>query len=50
MSTENQSVADNEQSVTREAERRLEEQHWLDAQERARNAYRRGYQYSGPEL
>ena len=48
--TENQSVADNEQSVTREAERRLEEQHWLDAQERARSAYRRGYQYSGPEL
>ena len=48
--TENQSVAVNEQSITREAERRLEEQRRLDAQERARNAYRRGYQYSGPEL
>ncbi len=39
--TENQSVADNEQSVTREAERRLEEQRWAVEQERAEAARRK---------
>lgn len=48
--TENQSVADNEQSVSREAERRLEEQRRAVEQERAREAYRRSHQHSGPSL
>ena len=48
--TENQSVADNEQSVSREAERRLEEQRRAAEQERAREANRRSYQHSGPSL
>lgn len=48
--TENQSVADNEQSVSREAERRLEEQRRAVEQERAREAYRNSHQYSGPSL
>lgn len=48
--TENQSVADNEQSVTRAAERRLEEQRRALEQERARKAYRRSHHYSGPSL
>ena len=48
--TENQSVADNEQSVTREAERRLEEQRRAVEQERAREAYRRSQHHSGPSL
>ena len=48
--TENQSVADNEQSVTREAERRLEEQRRAAEQERAREANRRSYHHSGPSL
>lgn len=39
--TENQSVADNEQSVTREAERRLEEQRRAVEQERAEAARRK---------
>ena len=39
--TENQSVADNEQSVTREAERRLEEQRRAVEQERAKAARRK---------
>jgi len=39
--TENQSVADNEQSVSREAERRLEEQRWALEQERAEAARRK---------
>ncbi len=39
--TENQSVADNEQSVTREAERRLEEQRRALEQERAEAARRK---------
>ena len=48
--TENQSVADNEQSVTREAERRLEEQRRAVEQERAREAYRKSQHHSGPSL
>lgn len=48
--TENQSVADNEQSVTREAERRLEEQRRAVEQERAREAHRSSHHYSGPSL
>lgn len=48
--TENQSVSDNEQSVSREAERRLEEQRRAIEQERAREAYRRSHQHSGPSL
>ena len=48
--TENQSVADNEQSVTREAERRLAEQRRAVEQERAREAYRRSQHHSGPSL
>ena len=48
--SENQSVADNQQSVTREAERRLEEQRRSCEQERAREARRRAYRRSGPSL
>ena len=39
--TENQSVADNEQSVSREAERRLEEQQRSEIEERTSRAYGR---------
>ena len=48
--SENQSVADNQQSVTREAERRLEEQRRAREQERAREARRRAHRRSGPSL
>ena len=48
--SENQSVADNQQSVTREAERRLEEQRRLAEQERAREARKRAHRHSGPSL
>ena len=48
--SENQSVADNQQSVTREAERRLEEQRRLAEQERAREAQKRAHRHSGPSL
>ncbi|MCR5604653.1 MAG: hypothetical protein K6G27_13270 [Lachnospiraceae bacterium] len=48
--TENQSVAYNEQSVSRETERRLEEQRRAIEQERAREAYRRSHQHKGPSL
>ena len=49
--TQNRTVANTENKSISDAEqRRFEEEQRLDAQERARNAYRRGYQYSGPEL
>ena len=48
--SENQSVADNQQSVTREAERRLEEQRRAREQERAREARRRTRRRQGPSL
>jgi len=48
--SENQSVVDNQQSVTREAERRLEEQRRAREQERAREARKRAHQHSGPSL
>lgn len=48
--SENQSVSDNKQSVTREAERRLEEQRRAREQERAREARKRAHQHSGPSL
>ncbi len=48
--TENQSVADNKQSVTREAERRLAEQQRAEIERSRTNAHRRNSRHTGPEL